>query len=70
MTSQEKLQPRSTFIEAGRVACRLGINFIDNPYRDEPFKSAWEKGYELENRKAGQRMINQRRTRQTGNRGQ
>ena len=51
MTDQEKLQPRSTFVEAGKVACRIGINFIDNPYKDEPFKSAWEKGYELENNK-------------------
>lgn len=45
MTDQEKLQSRGTFIEAGRIACRIGVDLINNPYKDEPYKSAWEKGY-------------------------
>jgi hypothetical protein len=51
MTNQEKLLPESNFIEAGRIACRIGVNFIDNPYKEEQFKSLWERGYELENNK-------------------
>lgn len=51
MTNQEQQFPESNFFDAGRNACRIGVNFIDNPYKDEPFKSAWEKGYEVENNK-------------------
>ena len=52
MTNLEKAQPRNTFFEAGRHAFMIGISFGDNPYKEHPFKTLWEKGH-----LAGQRRL-------------
>jgi len=46
MTVSERLQPASVFIRAGQLACRMGINRMDNPYPiGSKYASLWDQGY-------------------------
>jgi hypothetical protein len=47
MTLFESSQPKGTFIEAGRIAWRLGIELGSNPYHGEQRK-LWTNGYSRE----------------------
>ena len=51
MTTREKKQPNKVFVEAGKIAFKMGILFRNNPYQERPFKTLWEKGYMSEKRK-------------------
>lgn len=48
MTSFEKSQPPRVFVHAGRLGYMIGVNFLDNPYKQEPFRSLWEKGWRMQ----------------------
>ena len=49
MTVSERVQPASVFIRAGQLACRMGINRMDNPYPKPAigakYASLWDQGY-------------------------
>ena len=51
MTKFEANQPNSVFVNAGRNAFKAGIHFLNNPYKDKPYRTLWEKGYMAESRK-------------------
>ena len=51
MTSFEKNQKSGVFVEAGRTAFRMKLALRDNPYKEEPFKTLWNKGFTSESRK-------------------
>lgn len=51
MTLLEKKQPNSVFVSAGRNAFRAGVHFMNNPYKDNPYRTLWEKGYMAESRR-------------------
>lgn len=44
-------QPQTNFINAGRHAYRLGVYLQSNPYKEQPWRDWWDKGYRLERRK-------------------
>ena len=46
MTSFEQTQNRDVFAHAGQLACRMGINRMDNPYPiGSKYASLWDQGY-------------------------
>jgi hypothetical protein len=51
MTEFERQQDRIVFFYAGQKAFRLGVYFQDNPYKEEPFRGQWERGWRFAQRK-------------------
>lgn len=45
MTEFEKRQPARVFISAGRKAYHALIHVSANPYKQEPYRDLWEKGW-------------------------
>lgn len=45
MTNKEKLQPKETFSHAGELGFTIGVSMFDNPYKEEPYRAAWTKGW-------------------------
>lgn len=61
MTEQEKSQPLSTFEEAGKKAYHAGIHISGNPYKEQPYRQLWDKGYKQAKRAfEGKRPENKR----------
>ena len=46
MTNFEKNQNEKVFIQTGKTAFLMMINFF-SPYKDQPFKGLWERGYKI-----------------------
>lgn len=63
MTSFEKSQPPRVFIHAGRLGYMIGVNFLDNPYKQEPYRSLWEKGWRLQRQSTQKRQPPKQRQR-------
>jgi hypothetical protein len=57
MTTLEMSQHRDIFIRAGRTAFLMMIP-LDNPYKEQPWKSLWERGH----KQAKKRFYDKRRT--------
>lgn len=47
MTNFEKSQNKRVFFDAGRHSFHLGVHIQENPYRDEPYRSQWLKGWKV-----------------------
>lgn len=61
MTNFETKQDNVVFVNAGKTAFKMGIHILDNPYKVNPFKILWEKGYKNEKRRFnGERYKRQR----------
>jgi hypothetical protein len=45
LTAFEKTQARDVFVGAGRLSFHAFVPIENNPYKDEPFRSLWEKGW-------------------------
>lgn len=45
MTNFERKQDKKFFIEAGKNAFQIGVHILDNPYKEQPYRSLWIKGY-------------------------
>lgn len=51
MTNAEKQQSNNVFVGAGRKAYLMLIHLQNNPYKDQPYRDLWDKGYRLERRR-------------------
>lgn len=51
MTNIEIKQNRRNFFEAGQTAFRMGIYIGSNPYKIEPYRGQWFRGWKNAKRK-------------------
>lgn len=51
MTGFERKQPQLAFINAGKGAFLIDVPFQNNPYRDQPQRGLWDKGFRAARRK-------------------
>ena len=45
-------QPSGVFVGTGRLAYTMGIHAQDNPFKRQPYRDLWDKGWKAAKRKA------------------